>query len=121
MTHFSRVVRVVLVLFAFATLTAKVSFAQYVDCKLDRYGHFWCVSSVTGGRACTTSTDRLTCVVSTPWEEGRKEPVPSAAFAGLDFDTSTIREIAALHPRFAATLVKLKGITAAQESYVKIH
>jgi hypothetical protein len=111
----------VLLCFAFLAFSAEASLAQYVDSKLDRYGNFSCVSSESGGKECSISSDRLTSIVSTPCTEAGLENLSEGICSEMNFDPAIIREIAAIHPRFAATLAKLRGMTAAQASHARIY
>jgi hypothetical protein len=105
----------------FAVMTSGVSWAQYVDSNLDRYGNFSCVSSPSGGKECTITLDRLTSIVTTPCSDEKTADPSSSHCAALNFDPATIKEIASMHPRFAATLAKLRGMTAGQANHVKIY
>src|SRR5262249_22576905 len=53
-------------------------------------------------------------------EERTADP-SSGLCAAFNFDPVVIKAIASLHPRFAATLAKVRGMTAGQANYVKIY
>jgi hypothetical protein len=104
-----------LLIFTFATLTDK-AYAQCVTCEVEG-GCFFCGPSTSGGKKCRT-TECLTCnLTQTCGSGGAALEQKQTLTTPLKFNPDSIREIAATHPRFAATLADFNnngGLTGTQ-------
>ncbi len=99
-----KLLRTILLTFVFTVLMAGVSFAQCEQCKATNYG-FYCVSASSGGKGC--QSDGNNCTLT-----GLCKPGPAPVLGGptVTVAPTTIREIAKVHPRFAATLAILREV-----------
>lgn len=115
MKHFFHITTTLL----FVLILSQGAIAQCVGCSPGNSG-FNCISQRNGATICNTTDDRRTCTVSGLCKKDAA-PFEDYFYKTVKFKSSSILEIAKLHPLLAQTLIQLQGRTLAEMVIGEMH